>query len=188
MPSRTPKASKGPFKGRRIFLRAPMPSDYREFAALMKVSARFYRRLINPFRGRTQFKEYLQRSPDGEFFRFMVCRNGDDVIVGMTSLFHITRKAMQSGCVGYMIGAPHARQGYATEALRLMLRFAFRKLKLHRVEANIQPTNVASIALVKRVGFQLEGYSPRYLKIHGQWRDHERWAILVERWRCLSTK
>jgi ribosomal-protein-alanine N-acetyltransferase len=70
-----------------------------------------------------------------------------------------------------------------TEAIQLLLRYVFADLKLHRLEANIQPGNVASIALVKRAGFVREGYSRRYLKIHGRWRDHERWAILVEDWR-----
>ena len=82
-----------------------------------------------------------------------------------------------------MVGAPYARRGYATEALELVVRFAFGKLKLHRIEANIQPDNVASLALARRAGFQREGYSPRYLKIGGRWRDHERWAILAENWR-----
>ena len=57
---------------------------------------------------------------------------------------------------------------------------AFSKLGLHRLEANIQPENTASIALAKRVGFQKEGFSPRYLKIRGRWRDHERWAIVAD--------
>ncbi len=78
------------------------------------------------------------------------------------------------------IGAKHADQGYMTEALRLALRYAFDLLKLHRLEANIQPGNVASIALVKRAGFNREGYSRRYLKVCGRWRDHERWAIIAE--------
>jgi len=69
-----------------------------------------------------------------------------------------------------------------TEALQLMLGHAFGRLGLHRVEANIQPGNVASIRLVKRAGFTREGYSRRYLKIGGRWRDHERWALLREDW------
>ncbi len=54
----------------------------------------------------------------------------------------------------------------------------------HRqVEANIQPHNRASIRLVQSLGFHREGYSPRYLKIAGRWRDRERWALLREEWR-----
>jgi ribosomal-protein-alanine N-acetyltransferase len=66
------------------------------------------------------------------------------------------------------------------EGVRLAVHAAFRQLRLHRLEANIQPANARSIALVKSLGFQLEGYSPRYLKIGQRWRDHERWAILRE--------
>jgi [ribosomal protein S5]-alanine N-acetyltransferase len=65
-----------------------------------------------------------------------------------------------------------------------VLREAFLTLRLHRVEANIQPGNAASIALVQRLGFELEGMSPRYLKIGGRWRDHERYALRVETWRA----
>jgi ribosomal-protein-alanine N-acetyltransferase len=71
-----------------------------------------------------------------------------------------------------------------TESLALVLREAFITLRLHRVEANIQPANTASIALVRRLGFELEGMSPRYLKIGGRWRDHERYALRVETWRA----
>jgi len=70
-------------------------------------------------------------------------------------------------------------------AMPLVLRFVFGTLKLHRVEANIQPTNAASLAVVKRAGFKKEGYSPRYLKIGGRWRDHERWTMTVEDWKVL---
>jgi [ribosomal protein S5]-alanine N-acetyltransferase len=71
-----------------------------------------------------------------------------------------------------------------TEAMQLLLREAFTRLDLHRIEANIQPGNVRSIALAKRCGFELEGFSPRYLKVGGRWRDHERWAIRAETWRA----
>jgi [ribosomal protein S5]-alanine N-acetyltransferase len=70
-----------------------------------------------------------------------------------------------------------------TEAIDLILQYAFERLKLHRLEANIQPGNVASLKLVKRAGFIREGFSRRYLKIGGRWRDHERWAIIAEDWK-----
>jgi len=64
-----------------------------------------------------------------------------------------------------------------TEAVRRAVTIAFEDFGLHRLEANIQPGNHASIALVKRLGFRLEGFSPQYLQIGGEWRDHERWAV-----------
>ncbi len=71
-----------------------------------------------------------------------------------------------------------------TEGLELVLEHAFTDLSLHRLEANIQPGNDASIALARRCGFVKEGVSERYLKINGRWRDHERWAIRSEQWRA----
>jgi ribosomal-protein-alanine N-acetyltransferase len=103
--------------------------------------------------------------------------------VGSITLSEIVRGRFESAYIGYQIGAPFARQGYMTEALALALQIAFGRLRLHRVEANIQPRNVASIALVRRAGFRREGLSRRYLKIGGRWRDHERWALLAEEWR-----
>jgi len=91
---------------------------------------------------------------------------------------------MQSAYLGYYALAPYARRGYMRDGLELMLRYAFRTLHLHRVESNIQPANRRSIALVRRAGFAREGYSRRYLKIDGRWRDHERWALLFEDWRA----
>lgn len=102
--------------------------------------------------------------------------------MGAINLSQIFLGPFRSAYLGYYIGAAHARQGYMTEGLQLMLRYAFKQLKLHRIEANVQPHNVSSIALIKRAGFVREGYSPRYLKIGGRWRDHERWAILSEHW------
>lgn len=65
--------------------------------------------------------------------------------------------------------------------MRLTVDYAFWTLGLH-LEANIQPENIASIKLVKRLGFTKEGFSRRYLKVNGEWRDHERWALTVEDW------
>ena len=69
-----------------------------------------------------------------------------------------------------------------SEAINLILKYSFNNLKLHRIEANIQPHNTASIEVVKRCGFSKEGFSPKYLKVGGKWRDHERWAIIKENW------
>lgn len=160
-----------------------MPKDFREYACLMKISKPVFRGLVGTFKGRKQFNNYLKRCKRDDFYGFLICRRDDGVIVGNINLFNIIRLGVQNAITGYFVGAPHVRQGFGTEALQLMLRFAFRRLKLHRVEASIQPHNAASSALVKRAGFTREGYSRRLVKIAGKWRDHERWAILVEDWR-----
>jgi ribosomal-protein-alanine N-acetyltransferase len=116
----------------------------------------------------------------------LVCRREDLAIVGFFNLSQIARGALQSAYLGYAVGKPYAGQGYMREGLELVLRGAFLDLRLHRIEANIQPGNYASIALARGAGFRREGFSPRYLKIGGRWRDHERWAILADEWRRRS--
>ncbi len=113
----------------------------------------------------------------------LVCLREDGAIIGFFNLSHITRGALQSAYLGYAVGKPYAGNRYMREGLDLVLRRAFLELGLHRIEANIQPGNHASIALARGAGFSREGFSRRYLKIGGRWRDHERWAILVDDWR-----
>jgi ribosomal-protein-alanine N-acetyltransferase len=94
----------------------------------------------------------------------------------------IVRGCFQSAYLGYSALLPFAGTGRTSEGLELALRCGFEQLDLHRIEANIQPGNGASIRMVKRAGFELEGLSKGYLRIDGQWRDHERWAIREEIW------
>jgi ribosomal-protein-alanine N-acetyltransferase len=129
-----------------------------------------------------EFDAYLARSRREDHESLLVFRREDDALVGVIDLSRIARGNFQSAYLGYRIGAPYARQGTMTEALALAVRHAFRTLRLHRLEANIQPENEASIRLVRRLGFVREGFSRRYLKIGGRWRDHERWALLRQDW------
>ena len=108
-----------------------------------------------------------------------VCHRDTRQIVGVINISNIVLGLFRSGYLGYYAFAGFERQGFMREGLHASVRHAFKLLKLHRVEANIQPGNAASIALVKSCGFSREGYSPRYLKIGGRWRDHERWAKLA---------
>jgi ribosomal-protein-alanine N-acetyltransferase len=101
-------------------------------------------------------------------------------MLGLFQVTNIVRGPFRSAYLGYFGFAGQTGQGLMSAALRLLLRQVFGPMKLHRLEANIQPDNLASIALVRACGFRQEGYSPRYLKIRGRWRDHERWAILAD--------
>jgi ribosomal-protein-alanine N-acetyltransferase len=151
---------------------------------LNRASRRLHRGLAAPPVTPGQFAAYRDRCRRANFAGFLICRVADGTILGSINLSEIVRGRFESAYIGYQIGAPFARQGYMTEALGLVLRMAFTRLRLHRVEANIQPRNVASIALARRAGFHREGLSRRYLKIGGRWRDHERWALLAEEWRA----
>jgi [ribosomal protein S5]-alanine N-acetyltransferase len=171
-------------EGKRIFLRRPEKGDEAEYLALNRRSTAFHRGLASPPTRPQQFAAFLERCSNPANACFFICRRTDAAILGSINLSQIFRGGFQSAYLGYHIGADFAQQGYMTEAIALMLRYAFADLRLHRIEANIQPGNVASIALVKRAGFLKEGSSRRYLKMGGRWRDHERWAILAEDWRA----
>lgn len=110
---------------------------------------------------------------------FLICRLDNDQIVGVVNITNIVLGLFRSAYLGYYVFTGHEGQGLMREGLHAVIRHAFRSLKLHRLEANIQPGNTRSINLVSACGFAKEGYSPRYLKIRGRWRDHERWAILA---------
>ena len=171
-------------RGSRVHLAFPRRADERDLLALNRRSRAFHHPWTKPPQTRAQFRRYLARSRTPAFAGLLIRRNIDDAVVGSVELSQIARGAFQSAYLGYHIGAPFARQGYMREGLRLVLHYAFRQLRLHRLEANIQPGNVASLALVEGLGFCREGYSPRYLKLGGRWRDHQRWAILAEDWRA----
>jgi ribosomal-protein-alanine N-acetyltransferase len=169
--------------GHKVFLRAPSRRDAVEFIALSRASLAFHKGRVSPPHNAEQFAEFIRRSRRPDTVCFLVCRIADRSIVGAINLSQIFFGGFRSAYLGYYVGDAYAASGYMTEALQLMLRYAFTRLRLHRIEANIQPDNVASLALVRRAGFVQEGFSRRYLKIAGRWRDHERWAILVEDWK-----
>jgi [ribosomal protein S5]-alanine N-acetyltransferase len=169
----------------RVFLRAPHASDRDEFLAAVRSSARLHRPWVTPPGSPEGFARLLARVGDERSEPVLVCRREDGAIVGWFNISEIVRGPLQSGFLGYGAVAAHAGRGYMSEGLQLLLAHAFEELRLHRLEANIQPGNAPSIRLVQRAGFVREGFSERYLKVAGRWRDHERWAIRAEQWRAL---
>jgi [ribosomal protein S5]-alanine N-acetyltransferase len=172
--------------GDRVFLRAPTAHDRDELLELARASRRLHRPWVAPPATPEAFTAWLRRTRDPRASACLVCLKDGGAIVGVINLSEIVRGAFHSAYTSYWAHAAHAGKGYMSEGLGLLLRHAFRTLRLHRLEANIQPGNERSIALVRRAGFRLEGLSPRYLKIGGRWRDHERWAITVEDWRSRA--
>ena len=173
-------------QGSKVRIHAPRARDRDrdEVLALVRRSRALQRGFMHPGETPADWTAYLRRLRGDRHAGFLVRRLEDDAFVGLVNVNEIVRGVFQSGYLGYWVGGPYARQGYMTEAVGLVLRQAFGRLGLHRVEANVQPHNAASTALVRSLGFRLEGRSPRYLKIGGRWRDHDRWALLAEEWRA----
>jgi len=166
----------------RVAIRAPRAKDQTEYLAAVHRSRRLHRPWVYPPSSPRLFRAYLARSRQHTHKSYVAFLWPSGAMVGVVSLSEIVRGPFRSAYLGYYGFAPHNARGYMTAAVGLVLAKAFRMLKLHRLEANIQPSNRPSVALVRRLGFKREGYSPRYLKVGGRWRDHERWAILKEEW------
>jgi [ribosomal protein S5]-alanine N-acetyltransferase len=166
----------------RVRLEKPSLDRERDFLEAVRRSAGFLRGWVSPPSTAVAYRAYLRRlaNPSHEAY-FIVLRSGE--LVGMITLSEIVRGLFQCAYVGCYGFVPHTGRGHMTEGLGLVVKRAFGTLRLHRLEANIQPHNKASLNLFRRLGFRREGYSPRYLKIAGRWRDHERWALLVDEWR-----
>jgi [ribosomal protein S5]-alanine N-acetyltransferase len=174
--------------GAGIYLRAPQSGDHAEWAALREISRGF----LTPWEPiwpsddltRGAFRRRLKRYADDQrsdvAYAFLIFRSDDDALVGGLTLANIRRGVAQAGSIGYWVGAPFARQGYMTAAVRALIPFSFQNLRLHRLEAACIPGNAASVSLLEKTGFQREGYARKYLCINGTWQDHLLYARLQE--------
>jgi [ribosomal protein S5]-alanine N-acetyltransferase len=170
-----PKASK-----LRVTIRPPTPEDCAAFLSSVRRSRTLHHPWVSPPNTSRAFGGYLERVSSDSDRGFLVIHVRTRAIVGVINLNNLIRGAFQNAFLGYYGFLPYVGQGLMYEGMLLVLNHAFRKFRLHRLEANIQPGNHASIALVRKCGFVREGFSPRYLKIYGRWQDHERWAIRSE--------
>lgn len=163
--------------GSRVTLRAIGPADEDEFVELVHASTALHHPWMSLPGTAEAFQTYLRRFDHTTNQGLLVCRRDTGAIAGSVNINSIIRGRFQNGSVGYAAFAPSAGQGFMAEGLGLVLGYAFSQLRLHRLDAQIQPDNQASIKLVRRLGFRYEGVSPDLLFIDGAWRDHERWAI-----------
>ncbi len=107
-------------------------------------------------------------------------KNDESRIIGSVALSNIVRGAFQSAYIGYRLDKQEINRGYMREAVEKIVEVAFKRLKLHRIEANIIPRNIPSRRMIENAGFTYEGISRKYLKINGVWEDHIHMVILNE--------
>ncbi|MDJ0462794.1 GNAT family protein [Streptomyces sp. H27-C3] len=169
-------------QGPRVTLRPFAQDDADEFTALARDSRNLHRPWLFPPEEPATYAAYASRlTEDPTKAGFLVCGRPSGRIAGFININNIVGGGFRCGALGYGAFAHAAGRGLMSEGLGLVLRYAFDTLGLHRLEANIQPANEGSIALVRKAGFRREGFSPDFLFIDGAWRDHERWAITTER-------
>ncbi|MFG2342662.1 GNAT family N-acetyltransferase [Streptomyces phaeochromogenes] len=168
-------------EGSRVGIRHYTHEDGAEFIARARESKALHQPWLFPPANAAAYTSYARRLiEDPTKAGFLVCERDGGGIAGFININNIVEGAFQCGALGYGAFAHAAGRGLMGEGLDLVVRYAFGGLGLHRLEINVQPDNAASIALARRCGFRLEGFSPEFLFIDGGWRDHERWAITAD--------
>ena len=175
-------------RGRRVWLRPPLASDYAAWAELRSRSREHLRPWepqwahdeLSRAAFRRRIRAYQRDLREDLGYAFFIFGAGDDQLLGGLTLGNVRRGIAQAAAVGYWLGLPYVGQGYMTEAVRALIPFAFDELKLHRLEAACLPQNHASMRVLERNGFRREGLALRYLKIDGRWQDHALFALLSD--------
>ena len=168
-------------------LEKPSSARRAEVLAAVARSRKLHRHWAHPPSTHEEFTASLKRLRGGVHVSYWICTEAGE-LAGVININEIVRGVFCSGYLGYYAFVPHNGRGYMKKGLCAVLAEAFHRHRLHRLEANIQPDNDASRRLVQQCGFRLEGFSPRYLKLAGRWRDHERWAMTIEEWKAQSRK
>lgn len=161
-------------------IKALTPEDENVFLAMTQSSQEFHHPWVKAPLTHEEFQRFYQRYQADNQKSYLLFHQQQ--LVGVFNISEMVRGAFQSAYLGFYAAVAFSGKGLMTQGLSLLLKEAFTTLKLHRLEANIQPGNAASLALVKKNGFRKEGYSLRYLYINDQWCDHERFAITIEEW------
>ena len=166
----------------RVYIQRARSADEPEFLAAVGRSRTLHHPWVQAPGTPEAYRDYLTKHDNARGIAFFVWLVEPRALVGVANLSEIVMGSFRSAYLGYYAFVPHAGRGLMKDGLAQVITHAFRAVKLHRLEANIQPRNLRSKALVRTLGFRREGFSPRYLKIGGRWCDHERWAILCEDW------
>jgi ribosomal-protein-alanine N-acetyltransferase len=173
-------------RGARVYLRAPVMQDYAAWAELRALS----RQHLTPWEPlwardeltrsafRRRLRQFQRELRDDHGYAYLIFADTDSLLLGGLNISNVRRGIAQAASIGYWMGAPHVGHGLMTDAMSAAVRFAFVKLGLNRLEAACLPNNLASARVLEKNGFKREGRALRYLRINGQWQDHDLFALL----------
>ncbi len=175
-------------EGEKVFLRVPFAGDYREWAALRGESRSFLERWeprwspdeLERSAWRHRIGRYREDYAQGTAIAFFIFERGSGKLSGGITLGNIRHGVSQSGHIGYWIGERYAGRGMMTDAVKVLARFSFDTLRLHRIEAACIPDNARSIRVLEKAGFRREGLLRSYLRINGLWQDHYLYARITD--------
>lgn len=150
------------------YLRKAAPADGREFVAAVVRHRGDLEPWVYAADSMSSYRQWVERGERPDNDQFLVCRRDDDAVVGFVNLNGISGGALRSASLGWASFLPQQPRGHLTDGVRMVFEVAFTQLRLHRLEANIQPGNERSRRLAVRCGFRYEGFSPRFLEIGGE--------------------
>jgi ribosomal-protein-alanine N-acetyltransferase len=177
--------------GERVSVRLPEPEDVdaiiRFFteneAHLEPFGAAYARELLTPQHWLGQIEKRRIEFLHDDSCKTFIYRNDDGSVVGSASLSEIVRGQFQAAYLGYALALREQGKGMMSEALRLLISFAFAEMNLHRIMANFLPGNRRSRAVLERLGFAIEGDAKDYLRINGAWQAHVLTSLTNPDWR-----
>ncbi len=173
-------------RGSLVYMRHPVMQDYAAWAELRAMS----RQHLTPWEPkwardeltrscfRRRLRQFQREQRDDHGYAYFVFMEVGGRLVGGLNISNVRRGVAQAASLGYWMGLPHTGRGLMTDAVHAGIRFAFGPLDLNRLEAACLPENIASARVLEKTGFQREGRARRYLKINGDWKDHDLYALL----------
>ncbi|MED4074278.1 GNAT family N-acetyltransferase [Priestia endophytica] len=173
-------------KGENIHLRTFTTDDAQSLLNLQKENRDFFEQFAMTRSGEfytiegqlKRIKEAAEHVKQDQDYYFGIFENDEDKLVGTINLFHVIRGSSQSAVIGYFLDRKCNGRGLTTEATKLIVNYAFDELKLHRIEAGVQPHNIGSIRVLEKAGFHQEGIARKNLKVNGKWKDHQVLAMI----------
>lgn len=175
---------------RRLVVRPYRRGDYRAWVQywqtmlapqnLWDISAMKKNRDLSPKAFREMLAVQKDRRARDFFYDFVAFRKSDGQIVGALSLMDVSRGVFQSAYLGYSMSNLYWGKGYGKEAVKACVKLGFTDLRLHRIEAGIEPGNKRSAALAKSIGMRREGRKVRSLYLRNKWVDLMVYALTCE--------
>ncbi|MCZ1266518.1 GNAT family N-acetyltransferase [Paenibacillus tundrae] len=171
-----------------ISLRLLTPQDTEAYLALIQITRHPYQ-AVEPIRDdefytlqaqTRRIQDRIQAAEEGTGYQFGIFTIDDGILIGQVSLNNVVQGGANYADMGYFIHPDYQGGGRMTAAVKLAVSYAFRTLKLNRVQAAILLSNTGSKRVLEKNGFQAEGIARKYLKINGEYQDHQIYAVLAE--------